>query len=165
MRITLIAAIGPDRVIGRDGDLPWRLPADLAHFKRMTLGHTVLMGRKTFDSIGRPLPKRRNLVLTGSPDRLPEGVHGVASVAEAIECAADETELFVIGGAEVYRLFLDSADRLVITEVEGAFTGDTFFPEIDRMNFREVSRIAFEPDEKNRYHYSFVTWERVPTPA
>ena len=165
MRITLIAATGPDGVIGRDGDLPWRLPADLAHFKRTTVGHAVLMGRKTFDSIGKPLPKRRNLVLTRSPEKLPAGVEGVTSIAAALETVAGEEELFVIGGAEVYRLFLDSADRLVLTEVEGEFAGDTFFPEFDRAMFREVTRDLHTPDEKNEHAYSFVTWERVATRA
>jgi len=163
VRITLIAAVGSGGVIGRDGDLPWRLPADLRHFKRTTLGHPILMGRKTFDSIGKPLPGRRNLVLSRDPDALPEGVEGVGSVEEALSRVEGEDELFVIGGAEIYRLLLERADRLVITEVEGEFRGDTFFPEIDLDHWHEVERTRCEPDEKNPHPHAFVIWEKVPT--
>ena len=163
MRITLIAAIGPDGLIGRDGDLPWRLPADLAHFKRTTLGHPVVMGRKTFDSIGKPLPKRRNIVISRSPEKLPAEVEAVGSIESVLALVGEEDEVFVIGGAEIYRLFLERADRLVITEVEGDFTGDTHFPPIDTEQWHEVERIRHEPDERNPHRYSFVTWERVPT--
>lgn len=161
-RVSLIVAVGPGGVIGHDGELPWRLPADLAHFKRTTLGHPVIMGRKTFDSIGRPLPERRNIVLTRSPDRLPAGVEGAEDPEAALALCADAAEVFVIGGAEVYRLFLELADRIVLTEVEGTFPGDTFFPEFDRARWREVSREEHEPDQRNAHPYRFLELVREP---
>ncbi len=167
MRITLIAAVGTGGVIGVEGGLPWRLPADLAHFKRTTWGHSIILGRKTFDSIGRPLPGRRNIVFTSRPEQLPEGVVGVTDVESALARSAETSpdiqsdEVFVIGGAEVYRLFLPIADRLIITEVEGEFSGDVFFPEIEKSRFREVSREQHRSDPRNRHSYSFVIWEAV----
>jgi len=153
--------------LGVDGGLPWQLPADLAHFKRSTMGHPIILGRKTFDSIGRPLPGRRSIVFTSRPEQLPEGVVGVTDVESALARCAEASpgiqsdEVFVIGGEEIYRQFLPVADRLMITEVEGDFSGDVFFPEIDRGRFREVSREQHSPDSRNRYSYSFVVWEAV----
>ena len=162
-RITLIAAMARNRVIGRDGELPWHLPADLKHFKRTTLGSPVLMGRKTWDSIGRPLPGRRNLVLSRAEPSLPEGVELFSDVETALNACEAEDELFVIGGAEIYRLFLPVAHRLILTEVDEEVEGDTLFPPFDEESWHEVERIRHDADEKNRFAYSFVTWERVPS--
>ena len=162
-RITLIAAMAQNRVIGRDGDLPWHLPADLKHFKKTTLGSPVVMGRKTWDSIGRPLPRRRNLVLSRSQPTLPDGVELYSDVDAVLAACAEEEDLFVIGGAEIYRLFFPVAHRLILTEVAEEIDGDTHFPDFDDESWHEVERIRHEADEKNLYAYSFVTWERVPS--
>ena len=160
-RITLIVAMGPNGEIGIEGRLPWHLPGDLAHFKRTTVGHPIIMGRKTFTSIGRPLPRRRNLVLTRSPDRLPEGVEGASDPEDALTRCAGESEVFIIGGADIYRAFLPRADRLVLTEVQGEFAADTFFPSFDRSEWREVSRETHDATERDRHPHAFVVLERV----
>ncbi len=162
MRLTLIAALGPGRLIGRDGGLPWRLPADLRRFKERTIGHVVVMGRKTFESIGRPLPRRRNLVLSRDPSFAPEGATVVRSLDEALDAAADAEEVFVIGGAAVYAEALARADRLDLTLVEGAFEGDVFFPEFDAADWREVAREAHASDGENPHPHVFLTLERSP---
>jgi len=120
----------------------------------------VIAGRRTFESIGRPLPGRRNLVLTRHPERLPAGVEGIATVGEALERCAGDEEVFVIGGGEVYRLFERVADRWLVTEVEGEFSADTFLPPLDPAHWVETSRIRHLPDARNPHPYSFVTWLR-----
>lgn len=170
MRITLIAAVAENRVIGRDGTIPWRLPADLAHFKRTTLGHTLVMGRRTFESTGA-LPGRRTLVLTRDPDWTPapvgEGrdaqVEAVHSLDRAIDRAREEgeTELFVCGGEAVYRETLPRAHRMVLTRVEAEPEGDTHFPEPDWTRWRLVSREEHEPDGRNRHSYAFELYEWI----
>jgi len=158
--LSLIVAVGTSGVIGNEGRLPWRLPADLAHFKKTTMGHSILMGRKTFESIGKPLPGRRNIVLSSNPERLPEGVEGVPSVDLALEACAGEEQIFVIGGAEIFRLFIDQADRIYLTEVEGDFPGDAFFAPIDSEIWREVSRQSHPGDETNPHRHAFILYER-----
>lgn len=170
MRITLIAAVAGNRVIGRDGTIPWRLPADLAHFKRTTLGHTLVMGRRTFESTGA-LSGRRTLVLTRDPDWRPgavgEGrdaqVEAVHSLDQAIDRARaeGETELFVCGGEAVYREALPRAHRMVLTRVEAEPAGDTHFPEPDWTRWRLVSREDHEPDGRNGHSYAFELYERT----
>jgi dihydrofolate reductase len=154
MSVTLVAAMGTNRVIGVDGGMPWHISEDLKHFKRTTLGGTMIMGRKTFDSIGRPLPGRRTIVVTRDPAWAHDGVDAAASLTEAFELvdAADET--FVVGGGEIYAQSLPVADRLVLTEVDDAPVGDTFFPEWSRTEFAEVARDAHDG-------FAFVTWERI----
>ena len=170
MRITIIAAVARNRVIGKDGAIPWHLPADLAHFKRTTTGHTLVMGRRTFESTGA-LPGRRTLVLTRDPDWRPkEAVRGkdaqverVSTLDEAIERAraAGETELFVCGGEAVYREALPKAHRMVLTRVEAEPEGDTRFPEPDWKLWKLASRDEHEPGERNPYAYTFEVHERA----
>jgi dihydrofolate reductase len=135
-RISVIAALAKNRVIGIENRLPWRLPEDLAHFKALTLNHPILMGRKTFDSLGRPLPGRTNIVITRNPDYRPEGCKVAESIADAVASCADASEVFFIGGAELYRQVLPLADWLYLTEVGVDAEGDAWFPEFDHSAFR-----------------------------
>jgi len=171
MRISLIVAVGNNRAIGRNGELPWSLPADMRYFKEKTIGKPVIMGRKTFESIlarlGRPLPERFNVVLSRNPGRLRRyPVVFAGSVREAVNAAkagARELgcrEIFVIGGASVYEKFLPYAKFVYLTLVHGYFEGDTYFPELDEGEWKEISRRDNPPDEKNKYAYSFVIFER-----
>jgi dihydrofolate reductase len=153
--VVLVAAVADTGVIGRDGALPWHLPEDLAHFKRVTTGHTVVMGRRTFESIGRPLPRRTNVVVTRQPDWTADGVLVAPSVGAAVALAADlPGDAMVIGGGEVYAAALPLADRQVLTEVHAAPEGDVRYPEFDRSEWVEVLR---EPHDG----YDFVWWERA----
>ncbi|HVR44527.1 MAG TPA: dihydrofolate reductase [Thermoanaerobaculia bacterium] len=162
MSITLIAAVARNGVIGKDGGLPWRLPADLRFFKRTTTGHPLIMGRRTFESLDEPLPDRTNIVISRRPDYRPAGAIVVRSLEEALAAARRlDDEIFIGGGEEIFRLSLPIADRMVLTRIDHDFEGDTFFPEPAPADWREVGREDHEPDEKNRWPYSFVTWERV----
>src|SRR5688572_24314058 len=131
MRISLIVAMAENRVIGRNNQLPWHLPADLKHFKSLTTGHSVIMGRKTFESMGKPLPNRRNIVITRQANFRADGVDTAHSLEEAISLAKGDAEIFVIGGAEVFRDALNGADRLYLTLIHATIEGDVFFPEVD----------------------------------
>lgn len=157
-RLTLIAAVARNGVIGMDNALPWRLPEDLKRFKALTLGHPIVMGRKTWESLGRPLPGRLNIVVTRDAAYRAEGARVVHSVEAACELGSDADEMFVIGGAEIYRLSLPQADRLQLTEIDADFAGDTWFPEFDRGAWRETAREAHENDAG--LAYAFVTLER-----
>ncbi len=160
MKISLIVAMAENRVIGRGGDLPWHLSADLKRFKKLTLGHVVIMGRKTFESIGRPLPRRRSLVLSRDPAcRLP-GAEIAASLEQALALAAGEDQVFVIGGAAVFAEALPLADRLYLTLVHAEVDGDVFFPEVDLESWRLVSEQRHKADSKHAYPFSFLTYER-----
>jgi dihydrofolate reductase len=152
-------AMGRNRVIGAGGDIPWRLPADWAYLKATTMGHPILMGRKTYESIGKPLPGRTNIILTTNVNYAPEGCVIVHSMEEAIQRYGND-ELFVLGGAEIYKLALPYADRLYATLIDKEFAGDTFFPEIDLSRWEVVSRRPGTRDEKNPYDYEFVIYER-----
>ena len=159
--ISLIVAIARNRVIGINNQMPWHLPADFAYFKRVTLGHPIIMGRKTFESIGRVLPGRRNIVVSGSRDFQADGAEVVHSLGEATSrCQANE-EIFVIGGAALYAAALPQADRLYITEVDVAPDGETLFPIIEKSDWLETSRQRAAPDEKNVYAMEFVVLERA----
>jgi dihydrofolate reductase len=158
--IGLLVAYAHGRVIGKDGTIPWRLPNDLRYVKRLTTGHTVVMGRKTFDSIGRPLPNRRNIVLSHDTTLTLPGVEVVHSVEEALRLVAGQDDLFVLGGESIYRQFLPLADRLYITEVDYTTEGDTFFPEWDRSAFHLISQQAGTLDEKNTLPHVFYVYER-----
>lgn len=138
-RITLVVAMDRERGIGVDNRLPWHLPEDLAHFKRLTSGHTIIMGRKTFDSIGRPLPNRRNVVITRDATWRREGVDAATSLDAAL-ALADGEEAFVIGGAQVFQLALPQASRMVVTEIDARFDCDTFFPVIDAALWQAAAR-------------------------
>jgi dihydrofolate reductase len=161
MNISIVVALAANRVIGDRNRLPWHLPADLQHFKQLTMGKPILMGRKTWESIGRPLPGRTNIVITRDEDYSAEGCVVVHSMEAALQAAGDSAEVMVIGGAEFYRQALPYAKTLYLTCVEGEFEGDTFFPELDDQEWREAERTDFEPDEKNPHAYSFVRLERV----
>lgn len=158
-RLVFVVAMAENRVIGRGGTLPWHLPADLAHFKRLTLGHTVLMGRKVYDSIGRPLPERRNLVLSRNPHFQAPGCTVVHSPEQALAVAGTVPELMVIGGEQVYRLFLAQVQRIELTLVHARIPGDTVFPELPG-SWHEVARRERPADPKNPHDLSFVTLER-----
>jgi len=164
MTLSIIVAMSHNRAIGRAGSLPWRLPADLRRFKRLTMGHHLLLGRRTWESIGRPLPGR-TLVVISRQQRLevPDGVRVARSVHEALEVAraAGEQETFVGGGALIYRETLALADRLYLTLVHADVEGDTFFPEVDLRAWKEVSRDDREADAENRHALSFFVYDRV----
>src|SRR5690242_15173066 len=163
--ISLIVAMAQNGVIGRDNTLPWRLPEDLRRFKTFTLGKPILMGRKTFESIGRPLPERQNFVLTRDRAWSAGGVTVVHSVEAALECAAGSEELVAIGGAEIYRLVLPFARRIYLTHVHADVPGDTYFPEFDATQWADVECSAHPADERHAYPVTFVTLERRNRPA
>lgn len=160
-RISIVVAVAENGVIGRANGLPWRLPEDLKHFKAVTMGKPVLMGRRTYESIGRPLPGRRNIVLTRAADWSAPGVEVVHDLATALECAGAVPEAAVIGGAELFRQTLPLAQRIHLTRVHADIEGDTFMPPIDWSAWREVERTRREPDERNAHPMSFSTLERV----
>jgi dihydrofolate reductase len=160
MIISLIAAMGKDRVIGINNRLPWRLPADMKHFRAITMGKPVLMGRKTFVSIGRPLPGRTNIVVSQDPDFHPEGVTVARSIAEALTAGGNAEEIMVIGGASFYTQLLPRAQRLYLTEIHHRFTGDAFFPAWNRNDWHEIEREDHNADDENVYPYSFITLAR-----
>ncbi len=157
-RLTLVVAYAANRTIGRDNALPWRLPGDLAHFKRTTLGAPILMGRKTWESLGRPLPGRRNIVVSRNRDYRAEGAEIVADIPAALRLAGDVAEVFVIGGAQIYQQALLSADRIVATEIAAAVEGDAWFPALPAGVWLEVSRQP-QPEE-NGLRYDFVEYRR-----
>jgi len=158
-RLTIVVATDRARGIGIDNKLPWHLPEDMAHFKRTTTGHPIIMGRKTFDSIGRPLPNRRNIVVTRNRAWRHDGVETVGSVDEALALLGDE-EAMVIGGAQIYAETLPRTARLVVTEIDETFDCDAFFPPIDPAVWRETARERGH-SEKAGLGYAFVTYERV----
>ncbi|MFN3567082.1 MAG: dihydrofolate reductase [Burkholderiaceae bacterium] len=159
-RITLIAAVARNGVIGRDGAIPWRIPGDLARFKRITMGHPVIMGRRTWESLGRPLPGRRNIVISRTPGFAPAGAEVFSGLAAALAACADASEVFVIGGTEAYREALPLADRLLLTEIDADIEGDAHFPPFDRGAWREVSREAHPASGECPYGYAYVAYER-----
>lgn len=167
--LSIIVAMTEDRVIGRDGDLPWRLPEDLKRFKRLTSGHAVIMGRRTYESIPAALPQRRMIVLTRDADAFarlhPEApVETVAGLDEALELVVDDDEPFVIGGAAVYALALPRADRMHLTLVHAAVDGDVRFPEFDSEAWRLVDREPHPADDRHPHPFTFMTYERVRAP-
>ena len=160
MTISLLVAMSENRVIGRDGDLPWRLSADLKRFKRLTRGHTVIMGRKTRESIPGTLPKRRKIVLSRDPGYQAPGAEVAASLEHALALAAGEEEVFVIGGARVFAEALPRAERLYLTLVHAEVAGDVFFPEVEADDWRLVSEERHAADERHAYPFSFLVYER-----
>lgn len=162
-RKSLIVALSENRVIGREGRLPWHLSGDLRRFKQLTMGHTIVMGRKTFESIGRSLPGRTSIVVTRQPDYRPPGVTVAASLDQAARLAADDTELFYIGGGEIYRQVLPHVERIYMTQVHAQVAGDTVFPELTSSQWRLVERTEHAADEKNDFPFSFLMYERVRT--
>jgi len=159
-RITIIAALARNRVIGKDNRMPWHISGDLKRFKALTLGHPVVMGRKTFQSIGKPLPGRDNIVVTRSHAFAAPGCRVVHSLQEALDAARDAPEIFVIGGAEIYAAALPLADRLQLTEVDAAVEGDAYFPDFDRSAWREISRDSHWTQDSEGLRYDFAAYER-----
>ncbi|MFZ5828201.1 MAG: dihydrofolate reductase [Bacillota bacterium] len=158
--IALVAAMGRNRVIGKDGTMPWHLPAELKHFRRVTRGKVVVMGRKTYESIGEPLKGRTNIVLTRDLDFEAPG----CEVAHSVEALLhDERPLYVIGGAQLYRQFLPHADLMHLTRIDADFEGDTFFPEFVLAEWRLVAAEPHPQDEKNLYSFTIETYERIRT--
>ncbi len=160
MSISLVAAMGFNRVIGKDNAMPWHLPADLRHFKEVTLGKPVIMGRKTFESIGRALPGRYNIVVTRDMGYKAQGATVVHSSGEALAAAGDVDEIMIIGGQSLYEEFLPRAETLYLTLVEAQAEGDTFFPEYSHAEWEEVSRVAHEADARNPHPYTFLVLTR-----
>jgi dihydrofolate reductase len=160
-RVSVIAALAKNGVIGIENRLPWRLPEDLAHFKALTLGHPVLMGRKTFESLGRPLPGRANIVITRNPDYCREGCLVADSIRAALALCKGADEVFFIGGADLYAQAIPLADRLYLTEVDIAAEGDAWFPAYDTSAFREVSRESHRGEKGDALGFDFVVYERV----
>jgi dihydrofolate reductase len=160
-RLSIIAALSLNRVIGRDQALPWHLPADLRRFKRLTLGHHLIVGRRTFEAIGRPLPGRRMIVVSRQPGYAPDGVEVSPSIDAAIRAAAGDAEVFIGGGAAIFAETLGRADRLYLTIVEAVIEGDALFPPYDESAWRTVEDDRFEPDERHRYPYRFVVCDRI----
>jgi dihydrofolate reductase len=159
MTVSIVVAIAENYAIGKNNQLLWHMPADLKHFRQITSGHTIIMGRKTYDSVGKPLPNRRNIIITRQDITIP-GCEVVKSVDEALELCAGEEEVFIVGGAEIYKLAMGRTDRIYLTIIHHSFDADTLFPEIDYMDWKEAAREDHQPDEKNKFPYSFITLER-----
>lgn len=157
--ITIIAAIGNNGELGKDNDLIWHLPNDLKRFKKVTSGHDVIMGRKTFESLGKALPNRRNFIISRNPEYRAEGCMVVTSLEEALKATEDPSP-FILGGAEIYRQAILIADMLDLTLIDASFEADAFFPEIDASIWKETIREDFKADEQHRYNYSFVTYKK-----
>jgi len=158
--LSLVVAVGENNEIGKAGRMPWHLPADLRHFKTLTLGKSVIMGRKTFEAIGKPLPERRNIVISRKPGYSAPGCEVTQSFTDALVLTAGVAEKMVIGGGEIYREALPRAQRVYLTRVHGHFDADTFFPAIDPSNWREMAREDHVVDARNAHPYSFITLER-----
>ncbi|WP_338447932.1 dihydrofolate reductase [Niallia oryzisoli] len=159
--ISFIVAMDKNRVIGKDNKLPWHLPADLKFFKKVTMGHPIIMGRNTFESIGKPLPGRENIIVTRNKEYKQEGCTIIHSVKELLDLSSrKDEEVFVIGGSELFQATFSVADRLYITKIEEEFAGDTYFPEFNESNWVLVSQEKGEKDEKNPYDYFFTIYER-----
>jgi dihydrofolate reductase len=164
MSVSLIVAMSENRVIGQAGQLPWRLSSDLRRFQRLTMGHHLVMGRKTWESIGRPLPGRTSLVLTRHPDYQAHGAHVLSDLPSAIQAADGDDEVFVIGGGQIYREALPWVDRIYLTLVHAHVDGDTLFPELDTQTWYVAERSARYPaDQKNQFEHSFLIYQRGVT--
>lgn len=160
MRLSIIVAMDDNQLIGKNNALPWHLPADLGYFKKTTTGKTVLMGRKTYESIGRPLPNRRNVIVSRNEAFKAEGCEVVVSIEAALELAKSDDEVMVMGGASFYEQMLPSVDRLYITQIEGTYEGDAYFPAFDKGLFVETFRQSHTADEKNQHTYHFTILDR-----
>lgn len=160
--ISLVVAMGENNEIGRDNELLWHLPKDLKHFKEITTGHPVIMGRKTYESIGKALPNRTNIVVSSKSDWFEEGILIVGNLKEAIKFAKKiDEQIYVIGGGSIYKQTIDIADELVVTRVHATLKADTYFPKIDETFFRKTDEVCVEADDKNKYNFCFQTWERI----
>jgi len=160
MRISIIAAMTHNRVIGKGDTMPWHLPAELRHFKQTTMGKPIIMGRKTFDSIGRALPGRRNIILTHDPKFESDGTVIVHSIEEALTAAGRADEVMIIGGGHLYRQMINRADRLYLTMIDVILEGDTFFPDIAGQEWRKLEEVCRVADDENRYAMRFLVLDR-----
>jgi dihydrofolate reductase len=159
--ISIIAAMDENHLIGSNNNLPWYLPADLQRVKQLTTGHAIILGRKNYESIGRPLPNRKNIVITTNPDYDAPGCVVVNSIDAAIEAAGDD-DIYIFGGARIYEQMFDLAERMYLTLIHATFEGDTWFPEYNVDAWEVTERQDFSANEKNRYDYSFITLEKKP---
>ena len=160
MRLSIVVAMDDNHLIGKGNELPWHLPADLVYFKKITTGNSILMGRKTYDSIGKPLPNRRNIVITRNPDISIPDCEVVDSIEKALSITQDEEEIMVIGGANLFEQLLPEVNKLYITRIEGEFEGETYFPHYDENDWLELSCESHQPDEINKHAYHFITFKR-----
>jgi dihydrofolate reductase len=158
--LSIIVAVSENNVVGRDNQLPWRLSADLKRLKSITMGHHLIMGRKTWESLGRPLPGRTNVVITRDKNYIAEGGVVVHSLDEALRISANDEEAFIFGGGEIFRQALSHVDKIYLTKVHTTVKGDAFFPELKSSEWLEVSSENFKADEKNEFDYSFITYKR-----
>ncbi|MDH5425120.1 MAG: type 3 dihydrofolate reductase [Gammaproteobacteria bacterium] len=160
MTISIITAMDQNRLIGKDNALPWKIPADLQFFKKITMSKPIVMGRKTFESIGRPLPGRQNIIITRDKSFSAEGCDIAWSTEQALELAADAEEIMIIGGANIYQQFLERADRIYLTLVQSEFEGDAWFPDIDLRQWQQLEKEDHKADDKNEADYSFLVMQR-----
>ncbi|MBL4724380.1 MAG: dihydrofolate reductase [Lutibacter sp.] len=156
--ITIIAAVAENNALGKDNQLIWHLPADLKRFKKVTLNHHIIMGRKTFESLGKPLPNRTSIIITRNTTYKADGCIVVNSLQEALEAAKEDENPYILGGADIYNQAIKIADELDLTFVHHSFEADAFFPKIDKEIWKETSREDFKADEKNKFDFSFVTY-------
>ena len=161
MILSIIVAIGKNKVIGSNNSLPWSMPNDMKRFKELTMGKPIIMGRKTFESIGKPLPDRTNIIITHDEDYKAEGCIVVHSVEEALKAAEASEEVMIIGGAQIYKEFLPKTNRMYLTIIEHEFDGDTYFPEYKIEEWKETEYKEYEKDAENPYDYVFLTLERI----
>ncbi len=158
--LSIIVAIAENNVIGKDNDLIWKLPRDMRHFKETTTGHYIIMGRKTFESNGRPLPNRTNVIITRDLNYKAEGCVVVHSLEDALQEAKNDPEAFIIGGGVIYDLAMPLVDRIYLTKIHHSFEGDTFFPDLNMNEWNIIDQRDFEPDEKNDYSFTILTLDR-----
>lgn len=160
MTISIIAALAKNRIIGKNNKLPWNLPADLKHFKKLTLGKPIIMGQKTFESIGRPLPGRANIILSLDENFKPQGCIVANSIEEVLKILEHEKEIMIAGGASIYKQFLPLANKMYLTLIDANFEGDTYFPEFNWEDWEVIERIENQSDKENPYKYTFLTLQR-----
>lgn len=158
--LTIIAAAGENNALGKDNDLVWHLPDDFKRFKKLTTNHYIIMGRKTFDSFPQPLPDRTHVVITRRENYKKQGIVVVHSLERAIELSSDDPQPFIIGGGEIYQMAMDKAQKIELTRVHGTFEADTFFPEIDEDKWKLVAEEFHDKDEKHKYAFTYLTYER-----
>ncbi|MCF4101949.1 dihydrofolate reductase [Gillisia sp. M10.2A] len=158
--LTIIAAAAENNALGKDNDLVWHLPDDFKRFKKLTSGHHIIMGRKTFDSFPQPLPNRTHVVITRSENFKKEGIVVVHSLERAVELCEEDPETFIIGGGEIYKLAMEIADKIELTRVHGSFEADAFFPEIDENEWRLVAEEFHDTDDKHNYSFTYLTYLR-----
>lgn len=160
--LSIIAAVSANNALGKDNKLLWHLPADLKRLKELTMGHHLIMGRKTFESLGRPLPGRPHIVISRNSDFKHEGVTVTDSLEKAFGLAKEDNQPFIFGGADIYKQALPFVERIYLTRVNETFEGDAYFPELDMSKWELVSKLDFEPDEKNKFHYSYEEYRKRP---